>query len=195
MKLRSANCSLDFSDTSNIKLDNSNFYKDKSQKEDFFNDIINLFNTPKNMNLSHCDSPKDITRDSLILNLDETVCKGKHRKNSLSCSDMNMLIKNFDMDLKTNMKMNANSKKNEQAKAKVHEYLNKGNESGDVNYDLNAENSGKNSLNSSLRKKKENFIPKAELFSINRCEDSQSGNNNFNNKMREMNNKLNPIMN
>jgi len=185
-KLYSSNCSLeldsknlkeifDESETSNIKLDCSINYKDKS-RNNFLNDMINLLNSPKN---KKSDSPIDQTKDSMILNLDESSTNNKHRKNSLSCSDLNTLIKNFD--IKINVKHD-----NEKITSKVQDYLNK-----EERRREETKNSGRNSLDSSYRKKKENFIPKSELF--RKFEDSE--NKLKDSKCVETQNQINPILN
>ncbi len=189
---KASNCSLeldnknlkeifDEAETSNIKLDSSTNYKDRSRNH-FLNDVINLLNSPKT---KKCDSPVDHTKDSMILNLDESTTKNTHRKNSLSCSDLNTLIKNFDM------KMNINSNANEKIINKVQEYFNR--EDADKRQEemKNLKNSGQSSLDSSFRRKKENFIPKSELFS--KCENMEKKKKDF--KSNEMKNQINPILN
>jgi hypothetical protein len=186
-KLYSSNCSLeldsknlkeifDEAETSNIKLDGSINYKDKS-RNNFLDDMINLLNSPKN---KKSESPMNQTKDSMILNLDESSTKNKHRKNSLSCSDLNTLIKNFDI------KISVKGNENEKITSKVQDYLNK-----EECRKEEMKNSGRNSLDNSFRKKKENFIPKSELFS--RCEDSQKKIKDF--KCKETKNQINPILN
>jgi hypothetical protein len=146
-------------ENSKIKLDKSTLSNEKSRKDDFLNEIINLIETPENLNQSKniSESKLDNSKESIILNLDGSSNKNKVSKKSLSCSDLNIMIKNFDFKTSSNL-IDPKYKTNQT----VNNFLN-----GD---DVKEEKS----LDSLQKRKKENFIPKSEYFT--KCEKDLSGN-------------------